>query len=129
MSDLNEMLATIEEHEIDDHIGRHGWGVVAKKLLQWLRYFMARSRLWKRAAKKWRRYSLSSSEIFNMNAEEQMMVRETATRRLELLRLVDEHVQVCPVCLIRIKDHPFEIHKKASGHAEDCELARELRDD
>ena len=53
---------------------------------------MKRARLWKRVAKKWRRYSLSSNEIFNMNAEEQMMVRETATRRKKLLRRYNDAV-------------------------------------
>ena len=79
MSDLKEMLATIEEHEVDDHIGRHGWGVVAKKLLKWLRYFMARSWLWKRAAKKW------YHKWQDMWAD-RLRAENTADRRKELLR-------------------------------------------
>ena len=81
----------------------------------WMVDYRRNSRVWKRAAKKWRRYSLSSSEIFNMNAEEQMMVRETATRRKELLRKVEFVDSYCPICV-----------SPRYEHADDCELAKEL---
>ena len=55
--------------------------------------------------------------------------KEKAEKCKELLREIEKFVQVCPICLIRIVDHPFEIYKKASGHAKDCELAKELADD
>ena len=49
-----------------------------------------------------------------------------AADRLELLREIEEWVVVCPICLIRLKDHPFEHHKKADEHSDTCKLAREL---
>ena len=40
MDELAKLIATVEEHTVDDHIGRHGWGVVAKKLLKYLLYYI-----------------------------------------------------------------------------------------
>ena len=72
MSELDNLIAIVETHQVDDHIGWHGWGVTAKKIVEWLHYFMARSCLWKLAAKEWRDayHSIDTS---------------TATRRKELL--------------------------------------------
>jgi len=86
VSDLKEMLATIEEHEVDDHIGRHGWGIVAKKLLKWLRYFMARSCLWKRATKKWRSDAIDADELAAHYMGWWKEACEDSDRRKELLR-------------------------------------------
>ncbi len=52
-----------------------------------------------------------------------------AASRKVLLREIEEWVAVCPMCLIRLKDHPFEHHKKADEHSDTCKLAKELGDE
>ena len=96
MSDLKEMLATIEEHAVDDHIGRHGWGVVAKKLLKWLRYFMARSRLWKRKATIYRSKYIQADELSAHYMGWWKEAESTATQRLKLLRRCQEIFLLLP---------------------------------
>ena len=69
MSELSKLITTVEEHTVYDQ----NWGWVAKALLKWLYYYIARCDLWKRAAAKWRDayHSIDTS---------------AATRRKELLR-------------------------------------------
>ncbi len=54
--------------------------------------------------------------------------QEKASRLLDLLREIEEWVAVCPICLIRLKDHPFQWNKKADDHSDICKLAKELAD-
>ena len=93
------------------------------------------SPVWKWAAKLGReRYHLCHDSVIRLDdflIQTQVELKEaeaTAAGLRELLREIEKFVQVCPICLIRIVDHPFEIYKKASGHAKDCELAKELAD-
>ena len=153
MSELAKLITTVEEHTVDDHIGHHGWGVVSKKLLKWLYYYIARCNLWKRAAKKrrmkffellddcevidstydyWKRIATRRKEwatVWKQRAHLDYMRafqwRKLATRRLELLRKLDEWLQRepdCPFCGLMCWDDDSARWQ----HADDCELKKEL---
>ena len=120
VSELAKLITTVEEHTVDDHIGHHGWGRIAKKLLKYLYYFMARSRVWKRAAKEHRIWELYFQDSAMRWQKLAYVQTSTATRRKELLREWDEMLnQLGQACM-------FCGQYKCTA---DCELAGELADD
>jgi len=91
------------------------------------------ARLWKRAAKKWRRLAKDCAEVFVEENEARVDAEATATRRKELLRRVyaDATNQGhCPFCRMECTAYSFgSWGEREYKHAADCELARELGDD
>ena len=100
------------------------------KLCAKLDYFIARARLWKQAAKLYRRRfrvvmdTLKLANYANDMAKDCYELSQArADRRLELLVELEDRALKCPLCG-RLRDGYGLL-----AHAADCELAKELSDD
>jgi len=96
-----------------------------------LRFYVARSGLWKQAAKHYRKLFY---EEFNSGHYMKRLWSKTnadADRRLELLKTCNATMPACPFCgeNLKVWDRLAYNERKVIGHKPDCELAKELKDE
>jgi len=100
------------------------WKQVAKIHYDDVKRMQIWASAWKQAAKKYRVANEGNIFIREIALKDLSIARKLASRCLELLRRIDKDLGFCPIC----KSHNID-WAGLKEHYDNCELARELKDD